>query len=71
MFELIESEGTRYTHAVSSVRKQTWDFLESIQVSVNTNTLCPSPCHCLKESLSHESITVDTIYLKMNKKLVS
>ncbi|KAI0211099.1 hypothetical protein LSAT2_004093 [Lamellibrachia satsuma] len=40
MFELIESEGTRYTHAVSSVRKQTWDFLESIQVSVNTNTLC-------------------------------
>ena len=38
MFELVEPEDNRYTLAVSSMRKGTWDFVDSIQVCFNTCT---------------------------------
>ena len=38
MFELIEPEDNRYTLAVSSMRKGTWDFVDSIQVFIKTST---------------------------------
>ena len=37
MFELVEPEPCRYTQAVSTARKEIWSFLDSIQVSLNTN----------------------------------